>query len=73
MTPAPNLPATLAELERATSEGGMHLIHDGRHVKVSPIVPPGWFRIAGCVRDAYEETDRTAGYCDMNQLGGAAA
>lgn len=73
MTPAPNLPATLAKLERAAIEGGMHLIHDGRHVKVSPIVPPGWFRIAGCVRDAYEETDRTAGCCDIDRIGGVAA
>lgn len=73
MTPAPNPPATPAELERATSEGGMHLIHDGREVKVSPIVPPGWFRVAVCVRDAYEETDRTAGCCDIDRIGGVAA
>ena len=59
MTPAPNLPATPAELERAASEGGMHLIHDGREVKVSPIVPPGWFRVAGC--------------CDIDRIGGVAA
>jgi hypothetical protein len=47
MTPAPNLHATLAELERAAIEGGMHL--------------------------AYEETDRTAGCCDIDRIGGVAA
>jgi len=62
------LPPTLEELERAAADRGMHLIHDGHELKVSPIVPPGWFRVAGCVRDDYEETDRHAGCCDINQV-----
>ncbi len=38
---------TLADLQQAAESEGMHLIHDGREIVVSPIVPPGWFRIAG--------------------------
>lgn len=36
---------TLADLQHAAEISGMHLIHDGREIKVSPIIPPGWFRI----------------------------
>ncbi|OQY64739.1 MAG: hypothetical protein B6D47_13005 [Rhodocyclaceae bacterium UTPRO2] len=27
---------------RAAQAAGMHLIHNGREIRVSPIVPPGW-------------------------------
>lgn len=34
--------STLIEVVRAAKAAGMHLIHDGREIKVSPIIPPGW-------------------------------
>lgn len=37
---APGL--TLLEAYQVAQDAGMHLIHDGREVKVSPIIPPGW-------------------------------
>lgn len=33
---------TLLEVVRAAQAAGMHLIHNGRDIKVSPIIPPGW-------------------------------
>ncbi len=41
--PDPN--ATLLEIMQAAQARGMHLIHNGREIVVSPIVPPGWFRV----------------------------
>ena len=38
--PDPN--ATLLEIARAAHVRGLHLIHDGRKIVVSPIIPPGW-------------------------------
>lgn len=36
---------TLLEAHQVAQQAGMHLISDGRDVKVSPIVPPGWREI----------------------------
>lgn len=33
---------TLLEAYQVAQDAGMHLISDGREVKVSPIIPPGW-------------------------------
>ena len=38
--------ATLLEIISGAEARGMHLIHNGREMVVSPIVPPGWFRVA---------------------------
>lgn len=37
---------TLDECAQVAKEAGMHLISDGKKVVVSPIVPPGFFKIA---------------------------
>lgn len=36
---------TLIEAQRAARAANMHLIHDGKRVKVSPIIPPGWRKV----------------------------
>lgn len=36
---------TLREAHQVAEDAGMYLIHDGREVKVSPIIPPGWRRV----------------------------
>lgn len=41
---------TLEECARAARAAGMHLISNGVKVVVSPIVPPGFFKIAVKVR-----------------------
>lgn len=41
---------TLDECARAARAAGMHLISNGFKVVVSPIVPPGFFKIAVKVR-----------------------
>lgn len=38
----PDHSATLLEVLRTAQARGMHLIHNGRQIVVSPIVPPGW-------------------------------
>ena len=38
--PDPNAP--LLDVVRAAREADLHLIHNGREIRVSPIVPPGW-------------------------------
>ena len=44
------------------------LYTDGHTVEWLPVPKPGWYRIgAADVRDAYEDTDRTAGCCDMDE------
>ena len=46
------------------------LYTDGRRVAWLPRALPGWFKLAAVeLRDAYEQTDATAGCCDL----GAAA
>lgn len=47
--PDPN--ATLLDVMRAAQARGMHLIHNGHQIVVSPIVPPGWFRVAAVFRE----------------------
>lgn len=42
----PDNDITLLEVLKAAEARGMHLIHNGREMVVSPIVPPGWFRVA---------------------------
>ena len=36
---------TLAQAWQVANDAGMHLIHDGREVKVSPTIPPGWRKV----------------------------
>lgn len=38
--------AFLDDLAKAAAERGMHLIGNGKRIVVSPIVPPGWWKIA---------------------------
>lgn len=38
--------ALLDDCAQAAQARGMHLIGNGRRIVVSPIVPPGWFKIA---------------------------
>ena len=47
----PDQTATLLEIMQAAQARGMHLIHNGREIVVSPIVPPGWWRVAAVFRD----------------------
>lgn len=42
--PDPN--ATLLEITRDAHARGLHVIHNGHEIVVSPIVPPGWWRVA---------------------------
>lgn len=61
--------ATVMDAARQAKASNLHLICDGKRTVLSPIVPPGWFKIAvkakAGVLDAYEQTDRSAGCCDM--------
>ena len=44
------------------------LYTDGRNVEWLPQPRPGWYKLAAVeVRDAYEQTDATAGCCDMDE------
>lgn len=42
----------LLPVARCVNDAGMFLITDGRTVRVSPIVPPGWFRMGVRVKEA---------------------
>lgn len=42
----------LRDAADAANSSGMHLITDGSEVVVSPIVPPGWFRMGVKVKGA---------------------
>jgi len=42
----PDPSATLLVVMQAAQARGMHLIHNGREIVVSPVVPPGWSRVA---------------------------
>lgn len=72
--------STVIEAARiAARQGcGLYITPDGRTV-VAPQPLPGWQRIGVAVkqmqqmRDAYEQTDATAGCCDMNGIVGRAA
>ena len=45
------------------------LYTNGDRLAWLPQPMPGWYRIgAADVRDAYEDTDRTAGCCDMEKI-----
>lgn len=63
--------ATVLEAARQARASNLHLISDGKRTVLSPIVPPGWYKFAvkvkDSVRDAYEQTDRTAGCCDIGR------
>lgn len=37
--------ALLDEVAQAAKARGMHIIGNGKRIVVSPIVPPGWFKI----------------------------
>lgn len=37
------------------AEEGLHLITDGRRSVLSPVVPPGWFRVGVRVRQPAED------------------
>jgi hypothetical protein len=67
----PDTATVIQAAREAERQGcGLYITPDG-HTVVAPQPLPGWFRIA--VRDAYEETDRTAGCCDIDRIGGVAA
>jgi hypothetical protein len=69
--PRENFRLAMLEASRAVRDPASRLYSNGIRLGwlLSPL--PGWFRIgAADVRDAYEETERTAGCCDLN--GGAA-
>lgn len=36
----------LLEVAQRAQAAGMHLIHNGRRLVVSPTIPPGWWRVA---------------------------
>jgi len=42
----------LDDVAKAAQAAGMHLISDGRKVVVSPIVPPGFYKVAVKVKNA---------------------
>lgn len=48
------IPSDVEILEAAerAADSNLHLITDGRETRLSPIVPPGWYRLAGRVKDA---------------------
>lgn len=62
---------TVLEAARQARASSLHLITNGERTVLSPIVPPGWFKVAVKAKagalDAYEQTDRTAGCCDMDE------
>lgn len=52
---SPDPEATLLEVMRAAEARGMHLIHNGQEIKISPIVPPGWWRVAAVFHKPQQE------------------
>ena len=61
-------PAML-EASRTVRDPACKLYTDGHRLAWLPNPMPGWFRIAAAdVRDAYEDTGRTAGCCDMEKI-----
>lgn len=66
--------ATVLEIARQASASGLHIISNGQRTVLSPVVPPGWDKLSAVksknadgVLDAYEQTDRSAGCCDMEE------
>ena len=56
----------ILEASRMQRDPSCKLYTDGRRMAWLPRRLPGWFRIgAADVSDAYEQTDRTAGCCDI--------
>ena len=51
-----------AAAEEATA-AGLHLICNGRRSCISPIVPPGWFKIAVRIKPATTTTSQEATLC----------
>lgn len=50
---------------------GLYITRKGKTV-LAPQAKPGWQRIGAGIKDAYEQTDATAGCCDMDEIVGAA-
>lgn len=44
--------AELLQVAEMAAASHLHLITDGREVKLSPEIPPGWHRLAVRVKDA---------------------
>lgn len=44
--------AELLEAAKQAAAAHLHLITDGHETKLSPIIPPGWFKLAVHVKDA---------------------
>lgn len=68
LPPQENFRLAMLEASRAVRDPSCKLYTDGHRVAWLPRPLPGWYRIgAADVRDAYEDTDRTAGCCDMDE------
>lgn len=65
--------ATVLDVARQAKASNLHIINNGQRTVLSPVVPPGWFKMAVKVKnadgvlDAYEQTDSSASCCDMNE------
>lgn len=51
----PDLNKTLLENMQDAQARGLHLIHNGQEIKISPIVPPGWWRVAAVFHKPQQE------------------
>lgn len=51
----PDQDKTLLEIIEQAQARGMHLIHNGREIVISPVVPPGWWRIAAVFHKSHQE------------------
>lgn len=59
----------MIEASRVVRDPACKLYTNGHRLAWLPRRLPGWYRIgAADVRDAYEDTDRTAGCCDISVL-----
>lgn len=64
--PRDKLRLAMIEASRAKHDPACRLYTDGFRLAWLPRPLPGWFRIGSIeVRDAYEQTDATAGCCDI--------
>jgi len=69
LPPRDKLHPAMLEASRAVRDPACKLYTDGHRLAWLPNPMPGWFRIAAAdVRDAYEDTGRTAGCCDMEKI-----
>lgn len=48
----PDESLSLYDIAEAAKARGMHLIHNGRRVVVSPTIPPGWQKLGVFVKPA---------------------